>query len=83
LFTLEPDRADYQRNGRPAMAVVRLAASAYTPGTGVAAVNVSLKDVFAQLLLNDAGWVAVVDGGRCCGVLTVETLHAAVCRSAR
>jgi len=52
------------------------------PVPGVVAAGGSLKDAFAQLLLNDAGWVAVVDGGRYRGVLTVEALHAAIRRSA-
>jgi len=41
----------------------------------------TLKDAFAQLLLHDAGWAAVVDHGRYCGVLTLEGLHAAIRRS--
>jgi osmoprotectant transport system ATP-binding protein len=38
----------------------------------------TLKDAFAALLLNDAGWVAVVHDGRYCGVLTPESLYAAM-----
>ena len=37
----------------------------------------SLEDALAQLLLDDAGWVAVVDGDRYFGVLTPSALHAA------
>jgi len=54
---------------------------AVRPVPGVVEADASLKDAFAQLLLDDAGWVAVVDGGRYRGVLTVEALHAAVRRS--
>jgi osmoprotectant transport system ATP-binding protein len=36
----------------------------------------TLKDAFAALLLDDAGWVAVVDADeRLLGVLTAERLH--------
>ncbi|CAN5147176.1 ATP-binding cassette domain-containing protein [soil metagenome] len=41
----------------------------------------SLKDAFSEMLLYDAGWVAVVDGERFLGVLTPDTLHAATRRS--
>jgi osmoprotectant transport system ATP-binding protein len=37
----------------------------------------SLKDAFSEMLLYDAGWVAVVDGDRLLGVLTPDSLHAA------
>ncbi|MBW3548871.1 MAG: betaine/proline/choline family ABC transporter ATP-binding protein [Actinobacteria bacterium] len=37
----------------------------------------SLKDALSQLLLSDAGWVAVVDGQRFLGVVTLQSLHAA------
>lgn len=37
----------------------------------------SLKDALSQLLLSDAGWVAVVDGERFLGVVTPQSLHAA------
>jgi osmoprotectant transport system ATP-binding protein len=37
----------------------------------------SLKDALSQLLLADAGWVAVVDGERFLGVVTPTSLHAA------
>ncbi|PZR80236.1 MAG: ABC transporter ATP-binding protein, partial [Candidatus Aeolococcus gillhamiae] len=42
----------------------------------------SLKDAFAQLLLHDTGWVAVIDGGRYCGVVTPDSLYAAIRHSA-
>jgi len=38
----------------------------------------TLKDAFSQLLLHDAGWVAVVDDGRFCGILTPDSLYAAI-----
>jgi osmoprotectant transport system ATP-binding protein len=41
----------------------------------------TLKDAFAELLLHDTGWVAVVDDGRYCGVLTPNALHAAIRKS--
>jgi osmoprotectant transport system ATP-binding protein len=40
-----------------------------------------LKDALAQMLQHDAGWVAVLDGARFCGVLTPQTLHEALRRS--
>jgi len=40
-----------------------------------------LKEALAQMLQHDAGWVAVLDGSRFCGVLTPVTLHAALRRS--
>ncbi|MDQ6946835.1 MAG: ABC transporter ATP-binding protein, partial [Actinomycetota bacterium] len=55
--------------------------SSVTSLPGVVAATSNLKDALAQLLLNDAGWVVVVDDGGYCGVLTVETLHAAIRRS--
>jgi osmoprotectant transport system ATP-binding protein len=44
-------------------------------------VDATLKAAFAQMLTQDAGWVAVVDGDRYCGVLTPDSLHAALRRS--
>jgi osmoprotectant transport system ATP-binding protein len=41
----------------------------------------SLKAAFAEMLKYDAGWVAVLDGERYLGVLTPDTLHAALRRS--
>jgi osmoprotectant transport system ATP-binding protein len=41
----------------------------------------ALKDALAQMLQHDAGWVAVLDGARFCGVLTPSTLHEALRRS--
>ncbi|MGI8983439.1 MAG: ABC transporter ATP-binding protein [Acidimicrobiales bacterium] len=43
----------------------------------------TLKDVTSALLLSDAGWVAVVDGGRFLGVLTPAAVHAAARAAAR
>jgi len=44
-------------------------------------VDATLSDALAQLLLHDAPFVAVVDGDRCLGVLTPDSLHAALRRS--
>jgi osmoprotectant transport system ATP-binding protein len=41
----------------------------------------SLKEAFSVMLLHDAGWVAVVDDDRFLGVLTPDSLHAALRRS--
>jgi osmoprotectant transport system ATP-binding protein len=41
----------------------------------------TLKTAFATMLQLEAGWVAVLDGDRFCGVLTPESLHAALRRS--
>ncbi len=41
----------------------------------------SLKDALARMLQHDAGWVAVLDGSKLCGVLTPATLHGALRRS--
>ncbi|WP_222262516.1 ABC transporter ATP-binding protein [Modestobacter marinus] len=44
-------------------------------------VSATLKTAFATMLQYDAGWVAVLDGDRFLGVLTPESLHAALRRS--
>jgi osmoprotectant transport system ATP-binding protein len=44
-------------------------------------VDASLKTAFATMLQHEAGWVAVLDGDRFRGVLTPESLHAALRRS--
>jgi osmoprotectant transport system ATP-binding protein len=44
-------------------------------------VGTSLKTAFATMLQHEAGWVAVLDGDRFLGVLTPESLHAALRRS--
>jgi osmoprotectant transport system ATP-binding protein len=41
----------------------------------------NLKDAFSQMLQYDAGWVAVLDGDNYLGVLTPDSLHAALRRS--
>jgi osmoprotectant transport system ATP-binding protein len=41
----------------------------------------TLKTAFATMLQHEAGWVAVLDGNRFLGVLTPESLHAALRRS--
>jgi osmoprotectant transport system ATP-binding protein len=43
--------------------------------------DATLKAAFATMLQLEAGWVAVLDGDRFCGVLTPESLHAALRRS--
>lgn len=43
--------------------------------------DASLKQAFQEMLQNDAGWIAVLDGDRFCGVLTPATLHEALRRS--
>jgi osmoprotectant transport system ATP-binding protein len=40
--------------------------------------NGTLKQAFAEMLQHDAAWVAVLDGDRYVGVLTPESLHAAL-----
>ncbi len=44
-------------------------------------VDATLKSAFAEMLTHDAGWVAVLDGDHYLGVLTPESLHAALRRS--
>jgi osmoprotectant transport system ATP-binding protein len=44
-------------------------------------VSATLKQAFSVMLQEDAGWVAVLDGPRFLGVLTPESLHAALRRS--
>jgi osmoprotectant transport system ATP-binding protein len=44
-------------------------------------VDASLKTAFSTMLQMEAGWVAVLDGERFLGVLTPESLHAALRRS--
>ncbi|MGO9660534.1 MAG: ABC transporter ATP-binding protein [Acidimicrobiales bacterium] len=43
--------------------------------------DASLKTAFAEMLQNDAAWVAVLDADRYLGVLTPDSLHAALRRS--
>jgi osmoprotectant transport system ATP-binding protein len=43
--------------------------------------DASLKTAFSTMLQMEAGWVAVLDGDRFLGVLTPESLHAALRRS--
>jgi osmoprotectant transport system ATP-binding protein len=44
-------------------------------------VDASLKAAMAVMLQEEAGWVAVLDGDRFLGVLTPDSLHAALRRS--
>jgi osmoprotectant transport system ATP-binding protein len=41
----------------------------------------TLKTAFSTMLQHEAGWVAVLDGDRFLGVLTPDSLHAALRRS--
>jgi osmoprotectant transport system ATP-binding protein len=50
------------------------------PGAPVA-LGSNLKAAFAEMLQQDAAWVPVFDGDRYLGVLTPDTLHAALRRS--
>lgn len=43
--------------------------------------DAALKDALSTMLRHDAGWVAVLEGDRLAGVLTPESLHAALRRS--
>ena len=42
-----------------------------------------LKEALSVMLRHDAGWVAVLDDGRLVGILTPDSLHAALRRSVR
>jgi osmoprotectant transport system ATP-binding protein len=44
-------------------------------------VDATLKEAFAEMLQEDAGWIAVLDGNVFLGVLTPSTLHEALRRS--
>ena len=46
------------------------------------AATATLDDALAALLTHDAGWVAVVDGDRVLGAVTLESIYAAVRRAA-
>ena len=56
-------------------------ASRARPVEATVPVGATLKDAFSEMLLYDAGWVAVLDGPRFLGVLTPESLYAATRRS--
>jgi osmoprotectant transport system ATP-binding protein len=47
------------------------------PAVATVTLPASLRDALSALLLAEAGWVAVLDEQRFCGVLTLDTLHAA------
>ena len=68
---LSAERAD----GAGTVAAVARRMDAWVP------VDASLKTAFATMLQHEAGWVAVLDGDRFLGVLTPESLHAALRRS--
>jgi osmoprotectant transport system ATP-binding protein len=44
-------------------------------------VDATLKRAFSQMLTQDASWIAVLDGNHYLGVLTPDSLHAALRRS--
>ena len=43
--------------------------------------DATLKRALSEMLLHDAGWIAVLDGSRYLGVLTPETIHHAMRRA--
>ncbi len=51
------------------------------PAGGAVPLRSTLKVAWAELLQRDTAWVAVADAGRYLGVLTPQSLHAAVRRS--
>jgi osmoprotectant transport system ATP-binding protein len=67
------DRARAEGDGLVADRAKRMAA--WVP------IGATLKDAFSVMLLHDAGWVAVLDDDRFRGVLTPDSLHAALRRS--
>ncbi len=74
----EPARLDLRRAGH------RLRARSHGAGKRMEAwvpADASLKSAFSTMLQMEAGWVAVLDGDRFLGVLTPESLHAALRRS--
>ena len=50
------------------------------PFDAVVPADRTLYDAFSQMLIHQASWVAVVDGGRFCGVLTPASFVAAIQR---
>jgi osmoprotectant transport system ATP-binding protein len=57
------------------------AADRLRPVEAVVTADATLKDAFSEMLLYDAGQVAVLDEGRFLGVLTPDALHHAMRRS--
>ncbi|MCU1463053.1 MAG: opuCA [Acidimicrobiales bacterium] len=45
------------------------------------AANATLKQALSEMLLHDAGWIAVLDGKRFLGVLTPDSIHHAMRRA--
>jgi osmoprotectant transport system ATP-binding protein len=45
------------------------------------AANATLKQALSEMLLHDAGWIAVLDGRRFLGVLTPDSIHHAMRRA--
>jgi osmoprotectant transport system ATP-binding protein len=78
LGWIEPGRVPDGQSGRVgdgALARYMRPVEAHVP------IEASLKTAFAEMLQHDAAWVAVVDKDRYLGVLTPDTLHAALRRS--
>jgi osmoprotectant transport system ATP-binding protein len=48
------------------------------PFDATVAADRTMYDAFSQMLIHQAGWVAVVDGSKFCGVLTPESFVAAI-----
>ena len=77
-----------RRQGQPARLAVRRARRRRRDGRlgrpadgGLGAGRRLAQDAFSTMLQHEAGWVAVLDGDRFLGVLTPESLHAALRRS--
>jgi osmoprotectant transport system ATP-binding protein len=68
----ELDRAQADGDGR--------VADRARPLDAIVTADRTLYDAFSQMLIHQAGWVAVVDGDRFCGVLTPQAFVAAIQR---
>jgi len=77
LGWVEPGRMDETGSPGPPGTVARY----MRPLDARVPIDASLKAAFSEMLQHDAGWVAVLDGGRFLGVLTPDALHAALRRS--
>jgi len=77
LGWVEPGRMDETGSPGPTGTVARY----MRPLDARVPIDASLKAAFSEMLQHDAGWVAVLDGGRFLGVLTPDALHAALRRS--
>jgi osmoprotectant transport system ATP-binding protein len=77
LGWVEPGRMEEPSNAGPSGTVRRY----MRPLDARVPIDASLKAAFAEMLQHDAGWVAVTDKDRFLGVLTPDSLHAALRRS--